>query len=156
MELSFPFTLLFWLVDFPRPIKFNQSGAPHSKFKNQKKTDAILSGYHSGGKMFHVWCSNEIDTPFVANLVEKSGINTVTGTHKKNKLWEELFRPTFLLRPSQAEAVVMFHWLDSRAFESVLFRIFMFSKRLESLTNESNLLALLWAINQVHWYENFI
>ena len=36
--------------------------------------------------MFHVRCSNEIDTPFVANLVEKSGINTVTGTHKKNKL----------------------------------------------------------------------
>jgi len=95
------------LVDFPRPIKFNQSGAPHSKFKNQKKTDAILSGYHSGGKMFHVRCSNEIDTPFVANLVEKNGINTVTGTHKKNKLWEELFRPTFLLRPSQAEAVVL-------------------------------------------------
>ena len=107
MELSFPFTLLFWLVDFPRPIKFNQSGAPHSKFKNQKKTDAILSGYHSGRKMFHVRCSNEIDTSFVANLVQKSGINTVTGTHKKNKLWEELFRPTFLLRPSQAEAVVL-------------------------------------------------
>jgi len=57
--------------------------------------------------MFHVRCSNKIDTPFVANLVEKSGINTVTGTHKKNKLWEELFRPTFLLRPSQAEAVVL-------------------------------------------------
>ena len=72
--------------------------------------------------MFHVRCSNEIDTPFVANLVEKSGINTVSGTHKKNKLWEELFRPTFLLRPSQAEAVVLL--LFGTHFSSVIHHYF--------------------------------
>ena len=71
--------------------------------------------------MFHVRCSNEIDTPFVANLVEKSGINTVTGTHKKNKLWEELFRPTFLLRPSQEVIVLVriFHRLYTTILEGV-------------------------------------
>jgi len=60
MELSFLFTL----------IKFNQSGAPRSKFKIKRK-QLLSCLVIQEGKCFVVGAVT-IDTPFVANLFENS------------------------------------------------------------------------------------